>query len=104
MPIVLYQKMPPEATLEMIEAVTNEMDARTLPPNGLIVHTVVDIGGRMTIIDVWESREDYEKFGESRLGPAFATVFERMGMDPSDMAEPETQFLEVLSSVHGDAG
>lgn len=102
MPIVLYQKMPPEATLEMIEAVTNELDARTFPPDGLIVHTVVELDGRITIIDVWESQEDFEKFGESRLGPAFATVSQRMGVDLSQAAEPETQILEVLSIVHSD--
>jgi len=104
MPIVMYQKMPPEATIEMIEAVTNEMDVRTLPPNGLIVHTAVDMGGRLTIIDVWESQDDFEEFSKARLGPAFAAVAERMGIDMSQAAEPETQILEVLSIVHGDAG
>ena len=102
MPIVLYQKMPPETTLEMIEAVTDEMDVRALPPNGLIVHTTVDIGGRITIIDVWESQEDWDKFADARLGPAFATVAERMGIDLSQAGEPETQILEVLSIVHGE--
>jgi hypothetical protein len=103
MPIVLYQKMPPEATLEMLEAVTNEMDVRTLPPDGLIVHTVVNLDGRLTIIDVWESQDDWEKFAESRLGPAFATVAQRTGVDMSQAPEPETQILEVLSIVHSDA-
>ncbi|HEV7862312.1 MAG TPA: hypothetical protein VGR20_06405 [Acidimicrobiia bacterium] len=102
MPIVLYQKMPPETTLEMLEAVTTEMDVHALPPNGLIVHTVVDMGGRLTIIDVWESQDDYDEFGKARLGPAFATVSERMGVDLSQAAEPETEILEVLSIVHGD--
>ena len=102
MALVLYQKMPPETTLEMIRAVTDEMDVHNDPPDGLIIHTVVDIGGRLTIVDVWESREDYEKFGEARLGPAFARVTERMGVDMSQAAEPETQILEVLSVVHGD--
>jgi hypothetical protein len=102
MPIVLQQKMPPETTLEMIEAVTEEMDVRALPPNGLIVHTMVDIGGRLTIIDVWESQDDWDKFAEGRLGPAFATVAQRMGVDLSQAGEPETQILEVLSIVHGD--
>jgi len=102
MPIVLYQKMPPETTLEMIEAVTDEMDVRALPPNGLIVHTTVDIGGRITIIDVWESQEDWDKFADSRLGPAFATVAERMGIDLSQAGEPETHIHEVLSIVHGE--
>jgi hypothetical protein len=102
MPVVLYQKMPAEATLEMIEAVTEEMDAHSLPPNGLIVHTVVDIRGRLTIIDVWESRDDFDKFAESRLGPAFATVSARMGVDLSQAPEPETEILDVLSIVHGE--
>jgi hypothetical protein len=103
MPVVIFQKMPPETTLEMIEAVTNEMDVRTLPPDGLIIHTAVDMGdGRLTIIDVWESQDDFDKFGESRLGPAFATVAGRMGIDMSQVAQPETQVLEVLSIVHSD--
>jgi hypothetical protein len=102
MPVVLYQKMPPDATMEMLEAVTEEMDVRSLPPNGLIVHTVVNIGGRLTIIDVWESEDDWNKFSEMRLGPAFAAVAGRMGVDLSQSGEPETQLLEVLSIVHGD--
>jgi len=102
MPVVLYQKMPPETTIEMINAVTDEMDVRNLPPNGLIVHTAVNIGGRLTIIDVWESQEDWDKFAESRLGPAFATVSQRMGIDLSQAPEPETQILEVLSIVYGE--
>ena len=102
MPVVLYQKMPPTATLEMIEAVTEELDVHALPPNGLIVHTVVEIGGRITVIDVWESEEDWNKFSEMRLGPAFAAVAGRMGVDLSQAGEPETQLLEVLSIVHPD--
>jgi len=38
MALVLYQKMPPETTLEMIRAVTDEMDVRNDPPDGLIIH------------------------------------------------------------------
>ena len=102
MPVVLYQKMPPDTTLEMIEAVTQEMDVHAVPPSGLIVHTVVQVGGRLTIIDVWESQEDFDKFAESRLGPAFATVAARMGVDMSQGPEPETEILDVLSIVHPD--
>ena len=102
MPIVMYQKMPPDATLEMIEAVTNEMDVHAVPPSGLIVHTVVEVDGQLRIIDVWESQEDFDKFSESRLGPAFAAVAERMGVDLAQAGEPETKILEVLSIVHGD--
>lgn len=101
MPIVLYQKMPPGATLEMIQAVTDEMDARSDPPEGLVVHTVIEVGGRITICDVWESRQAYEKFGDARLGPAFARVFERMGVDPAQMGEPDTEIIETLDIIRG---
>jgi hypothetical protein len=101
MAIVMYQKMPAEATIEMINAVTDEMDAHKNPPAGLIVHTAVEMGGRITIIDVWESQEAFDKFSDDRLGPAFARVGERMGVDMSQMPEPETHFHEVLSLVRG---
>ena len=101
MAIVLYQKMPPEATLEMIQAVTEEMDVKTLPPDGLIVHTVLNIGGRITVMDVWETAEDLEKFRSSRLEPAFAIVAQRMGMEPSMLPEPQTEILETLDIVYG---
>src|SRR5439155_19270472 len=97
----LYQKMPPEVTFEMIKAVTDEMNVRNDPPEGLIVHTVIDMGGRIAIVDVWETREAFEKFGDTRLGPAFAAVAQRMGMDPSPAPQPETDILETLDIVRG---
>ena len=101
MPVVLYQKMPPEASLEMIKAVTDEMGVRSDPPEGLIVHTVIDMGGQLAICDVWETREAYEKFGETRLGPAFAAVAQRMGMNPDDAPQPATELLDTLDIVRG---
>jgi len=100
-PVVLYQKMPPEVTLEMIQAVTEEVNARNDPPEGLIVHTVISMGDRLGIVDVWETAEAYEKFGETRLGPAFAAVGQRMGFDMSQAPEPETQLLDALDIVRG---
>ncbi|HVW31076.1 MAG TPA: hypothetical protein VHL53_00940 [Acidimicrobiia bacterium] len=101
MAIVLYQKMPTGATLEMIQAVTEEMDVKSLPPDGLIVHTVVDIGGRITILDVWETSEDLEKFRTSRLDPAFAAVAQRMGVDLAALGAPDTEILETLDIIYG---
>lgn len=101
MPIVLYQKMPPGTTLEMIQAVTDEMGARNDPPEGLVIHTVIEVGGRITICDVWESGQAYEKFRDGRLGPAFARVFERMGVDPTQMGEPDTEIIETLDVIRG---
>jgi len=101
MPMVLIQKMPAGTPFKMLEEVTEEMDVRFNPPDGLIVHTVVEMDGRITIVDVWESKEDFEAFGEERLGPAFEQVMQRLGQDPSSMGEPETTMLETLDVIRG---
>ena len=40
------------------------------PPKGLIVHIAVERPeGGLRYIDVWESEEDWDRFGEERLHP-----------------------------------
>lgn len=54
---------------------TNEkVDAKGDPPAGLLVHTAEDAGGRMRIVDVWESAEQFESFSQERIAPAVAEV------------------------------
>jgi hypothetical protein len=71
------------------------------PPSGMIVHTVVEIGGRLTIIDVWETAAALTEFEEKRLGPAFDAVAQRMGIDTSQLPEAEHHVLETLDLVLG---
>jgi hypothetical protein len=44
-------------------------------PDGLIVHAVGRIEDGFRIIDVWESREQYERFRDETLAPAFERAF-----------------------------
>jgi hypothetical protein len=53
------------------DAINARMGTRERPPAGIIVHTAgATEGGGFRIFDVWESREDYERFEHERPMPA----------------------------------
>ena len=83
-----------EATLENYEKV-NEKIGDTAP-DGLIVHTVSDLGGdRWKVVDVWETREQYDDFVQNKLAPAVVEV------DPDAPQAPEPEVLEVRDLLKG---
>lgn len=44
-------------------------------PQGIVSHVAgARPDGGWTVVDVWESQEDFDRFFESRLGPAFEKV------------------------------
>jgi hypothetical protein len=72
-------------------------------PAGLILHLAVELPeGGLRYIDVWESREDCDRFGEERLHPVVhALLSEVFGDQVPD--EPERTELAVVD-VWGSAG
>jgi hypothetical protein len=67
---------------------------RTVGPNpeGLIVHIAAKSGGGMKIIDVWESKEAFERFERAVIMPAA----EQAGMaPPGGSGGPPREELEV---------
>ena len=72
MPIVRITS-PREITWELYNQVAEKIDAGG-PVDGLIVHTAVDNDGKPRFIDVWESNEHAERFGQERIGPAVAEI------------------------------
>jgi hypothetical protein len=62
-------------TQEMYDAVERNMgDMENDPPEGLIFHSAGPIEEGWGIIDFWESRDHFDRFSESRLGPAIAEL------------------------------
>ena len=57
-------------------------------PDGLILHTASEKDGGMRIIDVWESKDAYERFERETLMPAAG----RIGLDPGDGPAPRDEF------------
>ncbi len=86
MPVVVTQEF--EATRDEYEAVDAKIgDA---PPDGLILHTVSDLGGdKWKLVDVWESAENFQSFVQNQLIPAIAEV------NPDAPQAPEPEILEI---------
>jgi hypothetical protein len=73
MAVVVIQEF--EATPEQYDQVTEKIDPDTNPPEGMILHAGIDLGGgKMRAVDVWDSAEQFQSFAETRLGPAIAEV------------------------------
>lgn len=56
-------------------------------PQGLIVHVVFQREQGLRYLEVWESKEDWDRFEEERLHPAVDRIFERAGRERP--AEPD---------------
>ena len=94
MAVLVIQEI--EATEEQYRAVNAQMDTEGNPPAGLIVHTGGPIGGgRLRVVDVWESAEQFESFVAERLGPTVAQVMGEGG------PQPEVTIAELWDVIRG---
>ena len=96
MPIVRIVS-PREVTFEMYDKVSAKLDTEGNPPDGLIVHTASEVDGKLKIVDIWESEEQAERFGQERLGPA---IMEIAGDQVGGPPEPDQiQVYEIKNLV-----
>ena len=101
MAVIMNQTMPEGVPIEMLDGVTKEMDAKADPPPGMILHVHYEDGGRVRVMDVWESEQAYHSFREQRLTPAMEKVAAANGIDLSQTPQPEAAFVEVHDLVRG---
>jgi hypothetical protein len=80
----------------LYDGVSAEMDLENDPPAGLIFHWAGEVDGKWTVMDLWESREAYDRFREERLFPAIRQV---SGMDPAGGPQPTTTEFAVHNYV-----
>jgi hypothetical protein len=89
MAVVVIQEF--EATRDDYE----QVDAKVgdMPHEGLIVHTVSDLGGdKWKAVAVWESAESYQSFVQNQLIPTIAEV----NPDAPQAEEPEVREVHTL--------
>jgi hypothetical protein len=98
MPILVNMTLPEGVSLEMVDAVNAEVGAIANPPAGLIVHVGYLDGDRVRMVDVWESKDAFDRFGQDRMGPAIAKVAGGLGMVPG---APETTIVELHEVIRG---
>jgi hypothetical protein len=82
-------------TVELLDAVTDEMGVDAKMPPGGFLHLHFEKDGRAHGVDVWDSVEAYELFVQSTLMPAMGKIAAARGLDPSKMGEPEVTITEV---------
>jgi hypothetical protein len=77
MPVAVVQDWVEEETdrsTANYDALSERLQAQDEPPAGLLVHTAGFTGHGFRIFEVWESREDYERFFSERLMPLIQNV------------------------------
>jgi hypothetical protein len=99
MAVLMTQTLPDGVPVEMLDAVTKEMNVENDPPTGMINHVHYFHDDRVRIVDVWDSQEDYVRFRDARLIPAMMKVAEQQGMQLQP--PPEPVFVPVQAVVRG---
>ena len=59
--------------LDAYDAISAELGGENLPP-GAILHVAGLHEGKLRVIEVWESEEDYRRFRDERLVPTIQKV------------------------------
>jgi hypothetical protein len=93
MAVLIEQVFPSEVTVELIDAVTDEMGVDGNLPSGSVVHVHWVKDGRVHGVDVWESLDAYQLFVESTLVPAMGKVAAAKGVELT--GGPEQTVTEV---------
>jgi hypothetical protein len=93
--VLIEDVFPVGVTIELLDAVTDEMGVDgNLPPGG-VLHVPFERDGRAHGVVVLDSAEAYDQFVQSTLLPAMGKVAAARGLDPSKMGEPEVKITEV---------
>ena len=83
------------ATLAQYDQVIQKMGLHPGGPTppGALFHWVAQTADGIRVVDVWQSREQFEAFAQQQIGP----ITKEVGI-PS---EPELQFFEVHNYLKG---
>jgi hypothetical protein len=70
-------------------------------PKGLVVHLVVKRDGGLRHTEVWESKEDWERFRQEQVEPALDKVFAAAGFAqrPPRPMEHQMQVVDVRTGI-----
>jgi hypothetical protein len=88
MPVLMHVDLP-GITPEQYDRVTEILNLEADPPKGGIVHIAAFDDSGLHVTDVWETREDFGRFAQERLGPAIQEA------GAGDGGPPDPRFTEV---------
>jgi hypothetical protein len=73
MPIMVLFRSP-RVDRTLYDAIMQELDVEQSPPAGSLTHACGFDDKGICVVDVWESRKDFEAFLTDRLTPTFAKL------------------------------
>ena len=98
---ILIRFTPSGLTSEQYKSVGEKLqESGNWPPDGLLAHVCFGTSGNLRVSEVWESREQMERFGESLM-----PVLQEQNVDLSgepEVIEVEGYFMREASSEAGD--
>jgi hypothetical protein len=95
MAVLIEEVFPAAITIDLLDAVTDDVGVDAKLPPGLFMHLHYERDGRSHGIDVWDSLEAYELFATSALTPSIGKIAAARGIDLSQLGEPEVAVTEI---------
>lgn len=86
---------------KIYDAVIDEMGVRDNPPAGSLYHWCAPVKGGMQVCDMWETREQFERFAQEKIGPITA----KHGLQAPQMeVTPVHEFIKGRVTDHKGTG
>jgi hypothetical protein len=81
----VIHELPEGVGAELYDAVNEKLTVQDDPPQGLVAHFAGQgPSGRFQIVEVWESRDQFDRFNEERLTPAIEEIAQASGREVED--------------------
>jgi hypothetical protein len=79
MPVLVIKEFP--AVDPDVLAIGHQMNVYDPAPDGLVAHIATRTDSGMQVVDIWESREDYDRFSAEVHGPRVRKVAADLGIE-----------------------
>ena len=83
-----------------IEEVGAALGSAENPPDGLLVHVVMETAIGVRVMDIWDTKDAFDKFNDLQLIPVMQKVMPEWGIT-TEGPPPERTFDEVFDVVRG---
>ena len=97
MAVLMQMDLP--VSREDVEALSATMRTHDDPPGGLIAHAVTETTNGIHVVDIWDSKEAFEKFNADRLTPAMQQTIAQRNITLD--GPPQQTFDEAFDVVRG---
>jgi hypothetical protein len=97
MAVATIDRLPEGIGAQQYDAVTEKIRMADEPVEGLIFHSAGELEGTFQVFNVWETRENYERFTAERRRPAMVEI---MGEETvAALPDVETVYVDVHNYI-----